>query len=71
MAGFSWYAEDLQLVLDTVKLLNERAEKSYAESSYLHIELREKGSDRAIGHFSDEIAPDCWAFFETWGQDVS
>jgi len=69
MAGFSWYAEDLKLVTDTVNLLNEQAEKSYSEGSYLYIELREKDSHRVIGHFSDEIGPDCWAFFETWGED--
>lgn len=69
MAAFSWYAEDLQLVLDTIKLLNERGDQSYSEGSYLHIELREKDTHRPIGHFSDEIASDCWAFFETWGED--
>ena len=59
---FNMFQEDAELVSKTLALLNERAGDLLSESSYLHIELRECGTHRKIGEFSDEIGPDAWYY---------
>ena len=56
------YVEHLGYLAEVTKMLNELAPKlPDADGYYLHVELRDE-TGRTLGHWSDEIADDCWAF---------
>ena len=59
---FNMFQGDAELVAKVLALLNKHAEDLSSEYSYVHIELREGGTHRKIGEFSDEIGPDAWYY---------
>lgn len=59
--GATWFAEHLDYISAVNKALNALPE---AKDFYVHVELREEGTGKTVGQWSDEIAPDAWYFEE-------
>lgn len=57
------FVEQLRYITAVTEALN--ALEVNDEHFYVHVELREEGTHRKVGEWSDEIAGDAWYFNET------
>lgn len=56
-----YYVEHLRYITAVTDALNTLPE---SDGLYIRVELREEGTDRVVGKWSDEVAPDCWSYEE-------
>lgn len=57
----TFFIEHLEFLAAVTRMLNTIPE---SEHYYIHVELREEGTHRKVGAWSDEIAKDAWYFEE-------
>ena len=57
----TYFAEHLAYIADVTRMLNALGTNS---DYYVHVELREEGTHRKVGVWSDEVAPDSWYYNE-------
>lgn len=55
----TFFVDHLSFIHEVTKALNALPTNS---DFYIHVELREEGTHRKVGEWSDEIAPDAWYF---------
>lgn len=56
-----WFSDHLDFLGAITKALNALPTNDHF---YVHAELREEGTHRKVGQWSDEIGPDSWYFEE-------
>jgi len=66
MASIMWFTKHLDFISQVTKTLNSLPP---LDDFYIHVELREEGTHRKVGEWSDEIAHDDWYFNETESKD--
>lgn len=59
----TWFSDHLDYIGSVTKALNALPPSTQTDF-YIHVELREEGTYRKVGQWSDEIGPDSWYFEE-------
>ncbi len=61
MSGMTYFQAQLEFISRVTQMLNNL---KGCDGFYIHVELRDAGSHRVVGEWSDEIAPTDWYYAE-------
>ena len=61
--SMTYFQEQLDYIAAVTRALNAMPDPT-DRNFYIHVELREEGTHRKVGSWSDEIASDAWYYSE-------